>query len=124
MFNELSQTLRMLCIDTVVNANSGHLGMPLGMADVATTLFKDFLVFNPQDPTFIGRDKFVLSCGHGSAMLYSILYLTGYKGWSIDDLKQFRKYLEENGLHYNRVKEEDMQNYIKGLQEQGKKASS
>lgn len=91
MFNELSQTLRMLCIDTVVNANSGHLGMPLGMADVATTLFKDFLVFNPQDPTFIGRDKFVLSCGHGSAMLYSILYLTGYKGWSIDDLKQFRK---------------------------------
>jgi len=87
----LANALRMLCIDTVEHANSGHLGMPLGMADVATVLFKDFLFFNPNDPTFQGRDKFILSGGHGSSLLYSLLYLTGYKNWTIEDLKSFRR---------------------------------
>lgn len=90
MLKKLSDSLRMLVIDTVENANSGHLGMPLGMADVATVLFHDFLRFNSEDPTFPLRDRFVLSSGHGSSLLYSLLYLTGYD-YAIADLKLFRK---------------------------------
>jgi len=78
-------------MDAVENANSGHPGMPMGMADVATVLFKNFLRFDPKNPNWINRDRFVLSAGHGSMLLYSLLYLTGYKSISLNDIKNFRK---------------------------------
>ena len=78
-------------MDAVQKANSGHPGMPMGMADVVTVLFKDFLKFNPKKPDWLNRDRFVLSAGHGSMLLYSLLYLTGYKSVSIKDIKNFRQ---------------------------------
>ncbi len=78
-------------MDAVQKANSGHPGMPMGMADVATILFKYFLKFNPKNPNWINRDRFVLSAGHGSMLLYSLLYLTGYKSISINNIKKFRQ---------------------------------
>jgi len=80
-----------LSIDAVQKANSGHPGMPMGMADVATVLFKKFLKFNPKNPDWLNRDRFVLSAGHGSMLLYSLLYLTGYKSISLKDIKNFRQ---------------------------------
>ena len=80
-----------MSIDAVEKANSGHPGMPMGMADVATVLFKNFLKFNPKNPNWLNRDRFVLSAGHGSMLLYSLLYLTGYKSISINDIKNFRQ---------------------------------
>ena len=88
---DLANAIRFLSLDAVEAANSGHPGMPMGMADVATVLFKNFLRFNPKDPSWFNRDRFVLSAGHGSMLLYSLLYLTGYKSVSIDDIKNFRK---------------------------------
>jgi len=78
-------------MDAVQKANSGHPGMPMGMADVATVLFKNFLKFNPKNPGWLNRDRFVLSAGHGSMLLYSLLYLTGYNSVSLKDIKNFRQ---------------------------------
>ena len=87
----LSNSIRALSMDAVQKANSGHPGMPMGMADVSTILFKYFLKFNPKNPDWINRDRFVLSAGHGSMLLYSLLYLTGYKSIKLKDIKNFRQ---------------------------------
>ena len=89
--NDLANCIRFLSIDAVQKANSGHPGMPMGMADVATVLFRYFLRFNPQNPNWLNRDRFVLSAGHGSMLLYSLLYLTGYKSISLNSIKKFRQ---------------------------------
>jgi len=89
--NDLANAIRFLSIDAVQKANSGHPGMPMGMADVCTVLYRDFLKFNPGNPNWENRDRFVLSAGHGSMLLYSLLYLTGYKSISVNDIKNFRQ---------------------------------
>lgn len=91
MYKNLANALRFISIYEVKSANSGHLGMPLGMADVLTVLFRNFLIFDPANPTWANRDRFVLSGGHGSAILYALLYLTGYEGMTLKTLKNFRK---------------------------------
>ncbi len=90
-FNQLSNAIRFLSVDAVQKANSGHPGMPMGMADVATVLFKYHLRFNPKNPNWLNRDRFILSAGHGSMLLYSLLYLCGYKSITIEDIKKFRQ---------------------------------
>jgi transketolase len=90
-YSDLSNAVRFLSVHMVEKAQSGHPGMPLGMADVATILFHDFLNFNPKDPAWLGRDRFILSAGHGSALLYSLLYLTGYEQTTLEELKNFRQ---------------------------------
>ena len=89
--NNLANCIRFLSIDAVQKANSGHPGMPMGMADVVTVLFKNFLKFNPKNPDWLNRDRFILSAGHGSMLLYSLLYLTGYKSISLKSIKEFRQ---------------------------------
>ncbi|MBO6491315.1 MAG: transketolase [Pelagibacteraceae bacterium] len=91
LLKELSNAIRFLSIDAIEKANSGHPGMPMGMADVATVLFKYYLRFNPKNPSWFNRDRFVLSAGHGSMLLYSLLYLTGYKSISLKDIQNFRQ---------------------------------
>ncbi|RMH61210.1 MAG: transketolase [Calditrichaeota bacterium] len=88
---EMAKTIRGLSIDGVQKANSGHPGMPMGMADVATVLWMRHLKHDPRDPKWFNRDRFVLSAGHGSMLLYSLLHLTGYDV-SLDDLKNFRQW--------------------------------
>ena len=89
---EMANAIRFLAIDAVERAKSGHPGMPMGMADVATVLFSRFLKFDPADPAWPDRDRFVLSAGHGSMLLYALLYLTGTGGMEIEDLKRFRQW--------------------------------
>jgi transketolase len=90
-FETLANTIRVLSMDAVEKAKSGHPGMPMGMADVATVLFSKFLKFNPKDPNWADRDRFILSAGHGSMLLYSLLYLTGYEEMTLDQIKNFRQ---------------------------------
>ena len=91
IFKDLANAIRFLSVDAVQKANSGHPGLPMGMADVVTVLFKYYLRFSPKNPDWINRDRFVLSAGHGSMLLYSLLYLTGYKSVSIKDIQNFRQ---------------------------------
>ncbi|WP_186145890.1 transketolase [Burkholderia gladioli] len=88
---ELANCIRFLSMDAVQHANSGHPGAPLGMADIATVLFRDFLRFDAADPHWIDRDRFILSNGHASMLLYSLLYLTGYQDMTIEQLQNFRQ---------------------------------
>ena len=88
---DLANAIRALSMDAVEAANSGHPGMPMGMADAATVLFSRYLKFNPADPRWPDRDRFVLSAGHGSMLIYSLLNLTGYARPTIDDIRNFRK---------------------------------
>ena len=89
---EMANAIRFLAIDAVEKAKSGHPGMPMGMADVATVLFSRFLKFDPADPAWPDRDRFVLSAGHGSMLLYALLYLTGYEDVTLDQLRAFRQW--------------------------------
>ena len=87
----MANAIRALSMDAVQAANSGHPGMPMGMADVATVLFSQFLKFDPQAPKWPDRDRFVLSAGHGSMLIYSLLHLTGYARPTMDDIRNFRQ---------------------------------
>jgi transketolase len=89
--NDMANAIRALAMDAVEQAKSGHPGLPMGAADVATVLFTQFLKFDPNDPTWPDRDRFVLSAGHGSMLMYSLLYLTGYQAMTIDQIKRFRQ---------------------------------
>jgi transketolase len=89
---EMANAIRFLAIDAVEKAKSGHPGMPMGMADVATVLFSRFLKFDPADPAWPDRDRFVLSAGHGSMLLYALLYLTGYEAVTREQLQSFRQW--------------------------------
>src|SRR5207248_4650568 len=87
----LANAIRALAMDAVEAANSGHPGMPMGMADAATALFTRHLKFDAADPRWPDRDRFILSAGHGSMLIYSLLYLTGYEQPTLDDIKRFRQ---------------------------------
>src|SRR5436309_14784805 len=87
----MADALRVLAMDAVEQAKSGHPGMPMGMADIAAVLFTEFLRFDPQAPDWPDRDRFVLSNGHGSMLLYGLLHLTGYAEMTLDELKRFRQ---------------------------------
>src|SRR5205823_11725890 len=87
----MANALRALAMDAVEQAKSGHPGMPMGMADIATVLFTQFLRFDPSMPDWPDRDRFVLSAGHGSMLLYALLHLTGYPDMTLDELKHFRQ---------------------------------
>lgn len=89
--NRMANAIRFLAMDAVEKANSGHPGLPMGAADIATVLFTRYLKFDPKNPLWPDRDRFVLSAGHGSMLLYALLYLTGYEDMSIDDIRQFRQ---------------------------------
>ena len=91
-YRDLANAIRFLAVDAVEKANSGHPGMPMGMADVATVLFSRFLKFDPKDPDWPDRDRFVLSAGHGSMLLYALLFLTGYEDVPLEELKAFRQW--------------------------------
>jgi transketolase len=87
----MANCIRFLSMDAVQQAKSGHPGAPMGMADIATVLFRDFMQFDAGEPHWIDRDRFIMSSGHGSMLLYSLLYLTGYKDMTIEELKRFRQ---------------------------------
>src|ERR1051325_350125 len=87
----MANALRALAMDAVEQAKSGHPGMPMGMADIAAVLFTQFLRFDPQTPDWPDRDRFILSNGHGSMLLYGLLHLTGYPDMTMDEIKRFRQ---------------------------------
>jgi len=89
--DRMANAIRFLSMDAVEKANSGHPGLPMGAADIATVLFTKFLKFDPKNPHWPDRDRFILSAGHGSMLLYSLLYLTGYEDMTLDQLKHFRQ---------------------------------
>src|SRR5258706_552311 len=89
---DMANAIRALAMDAVERAKSGHPGMPMGMADVATVLFTRFLKFDPAHPEWPDRDRFVLSAGHGSMLLYALLHLTGYPDMPMDELRAFRQW--------------------------------
>src|SRR5690606_10118312 len=89
--DRMANAIRFLSMDAVEKANSGHPGLPMGAADIATVLFTRFLNFDPKNPNWADRDRFVLSAGHGSMLLYSVLYLTGYPDIDLDQIKNFRQ---------------------------------
>ncbi|MEQ1705279.1 MAG: transketolase [Rickettsiales bacterium] len=96
---DMANAIRALSMDAVEKANSGHPGMPMGMADVATVLFSEHLKFDPLHPNWPDRDRFVLSAGHGSMLLYSLLYLTGYPDMTMNDIKNFRQFGAKTAGH-------------------------
>lgn len=96
---EMANAIRALSMDAVQAANSGHPGMPMGMADVATVLYSRFLKFDPSAPEWPDRDRFVLSAGHGSMLIYSLLFLTGYPGMDMDELRNFRQFGAKTAGH-------------------------
>ena len=98
MFDKVTKSIRVLSASSVEKANSGHPGMPLGMADVGTVLFKNFLKISNRNPNWINRDRFVLSAGHGSALLYSLLHFNGFN-ISVDDMKNFRQLNSKTAGH-------------------------
>ena len=86
------KTIRMLALDTIQKAKSGHPGLPLGAAPMGYVLFRRVMKHNPKNPQWFDRDRFILSAGHGSALLYTLLYLSGYEKMSLDELKSFRQW--------------------------------
>src|SRR5213083_214521 len=89
--DRMANAIRALAMDAVEQAKSGHPGLPMGTADIATVLFTRFLKFDPADPGWPDRDRFVLSAGHGSMLIYALLYLTGYEAMTLDEIKRFRQ---------------------------------
>jgi transketolase len=89
--NRMANAIRALAMDAVEKAKSGHPGMPMGMADVATVLYTRYLKYDPADPSWPDRDRFILSAGHGSMLLYALLYLAGYGAMTLDEIKRFRQ---------------------------------
>src|SRR5580698_6971492 len=89
--DRMANAIRALAMDAVEQAKSGHPGLPMGAADIATVLFTQFLKFDPADPNWPDRDRFVLSAGHGSMLIYALLYLLGYEKMTIEEIKNFRQ---------------------------------
>lgn len=99
LLSDLSDCIRVLTADAIELANSGHPGMPLGIADVMTVLVFEFLKFHPGDPKWFNRDRLILSAGHGSMLLYSFYYLVGYRDFTLDDIKKFRQFESKAAGH-------------------------
>ena len=92
LHDRMANAIRALAMDAVEQAKSGHPGLPMGAADVATVLFTRFLKFDPADPAWPDRDRFVLSAGHGSMLIYALLHLLGYEKMTIEEIKRFRQF--------------------------------